>query len=284
MSGFGFRTRNGLIYSMIQGLESVPGVLDLYPNASAAYSLRRLNSSYIANAIRVRRSSDNSELDIGFDISGDLNIATLTSFVGSGNGFITRWYDQSGNSLNATQTTAANQPSIVTAGVLETQLNKPCVRFSRVTSHGLATSVTVNNPFSIISVMSQDLTTVAGTRMLNSTAAGTNSIISIKRNDGLSVYTGSVVLGNFPFQNSNQPYLISFLRQTSTSYIYQDASIVPNTSTLSTGWGGFEMSTPTFGTGEAFAGKISEVIIYPVNQNSVVSAIHSNINSYYSIF
>jgi hypothetical protein len=33
-----------------------------------------------------------------------------------GNGFVTTWYDQSGNSRNATQSTAASQPQIVSAG------------------------------------------------------------------------------------------------------------------------------------------------------------------------
>jgi hypothetical protein len=52
-----------------------------------------------------------------------------TNVVRTGDGFITIWYDQSGNGRNATQTTPDNQPRIVNAGVIETQNGKPVVRF-----------------------------------------------------------------------------------------------------------------------------------------------------------
>ena len=95
-------------------------LLDLVPaQAAAAYSLRRLRKSYTGAAIRVRRSSDNSELDVGFTASGNLDTSTLLSFVGAGSGFITTWCDQTGNGRHSIQATAANQPRIVNAGTLE---------------------------------------------------------------------------------------------------------------------------------------------------------------------
>jgi hypothetical protein len=45
---------------------SFTGLLDDYPNAAAAYSLRLLRTAYTGDAIRVRRASDNTEQDIGF--------------------------------------------------------------------------------------------------------------------------------------------------------------------------------------------------------------------------
>jgi hypothetical protein len=100
--------------------------------SQAAYSLRKLRSAYTGNAIRVRRSSDNAEADIGFTLGGDLNTAALINHVGSGpldNGFITTWYDQSGNGRNAAQTTPGGQPRIVTNGAIETQNGQPAPRF-----------------------------------------------------------------------------------------------------------------------------------------------------------
>lgn len=104
-------------------------LLDDYPNAAAAYSLRKLDKDYSGSAIRVRRSNDNAESDIGFTSSGDLDTASLKTFVGSNNAFITTWYDQSGNSRNATQGTAANQPRIVNAGVIDRTNSKPVVNY-----------------------------------------------------------------------------------------------------------------------------------------------------------
>jgi len=103
------------------------GLLDDYPNAAAAYSLRKLDKDYAGNAIRVRRSNDNAESDIGFTSSGNLDTATLKTFVGANSGFVTTWYDQSGNVRNATQATAANQPRIVNAGVVDRQNGKPAI-------------------------------------------------------------------------------------------------------------------------------------------------------------
>ncbi|MFY7964597.1 MAG: arabinofuranosidase catalytic domain-containing protein, partial [Chitinophagaceae bacterium] len=97
--------------------------------ATSAYSLRKLSADYAGAAIQVIRSSDNFTLDIGFTASGDLDTAALKSFVGSNNAFVTTWYDQSGNARNVTQTTAANQPSIINAGVIFRRGNKPTVFF-----------------------------------------------------------------------------------------------------------------------------------------------------------
>jgi hypothetical protein len=107
---------------------SFTGLLDLYPNAAVAYSLRRLRSGYTGSAIRVRRSSDNAEQDIGF-VDNVLDTASLLTFVGAGDGFVTTWYDQSGLGSDATQTTAGVQPEIVLGGVLWEQNGKPAVRF-----------------------------------------------------------------------------------------------------------------------------------------------------------
>lgn len=96
---------------------------------TVALSLRQLSASYTGPAIRVRRSSDNTEIDIGFTAEGDLDTTSLLDFCGSGDGFISIWYDQSGNGFNATRSGAAGQPRIVSAGVLDLMGTKPGVRF-----------------------------------------------------------------------------------------------------------------------------------------------------------
>lgn len=106
-------------------------LLDMYPGAAAAYSTRLLSNAYAGPAIRVRRSDDNAESDIGFDASGNLNETELTTFVGAASGFVTTWYDQSGNARNATQATAANQPRIVNAGVVDKVNGRVSPRFTQ---------------------------------------------------------------------------------------------------------------------------------------------------------
>jgi hypothetical protein len=101
-------------------------LLDLYPGAAVAYSLRQLSSDYGGYAIRVRNSSD-QELDIGFNSSGELDTVTLLNHCGGGDGFVKTWYDQSGNGKDATQTTATNQPQIVSSGAIIYSGTKPTI-------------------------------------------------------------------------------------------------------------------------------------------------------------
>lgn len=96
------------------------------------YSPLRLYALFKASknstrAIRIRRSSDNTETDIGF--SGiELDTASILSFVGAGDGFVTRMYDQSSVPVDAWNTVAAQQPYIVQSGVLVTKNGKPALR------------------------------------------------------------------------------------------------------------------------------------------------------------
>jgi uncharacterized protein (TIGR02145 family) len=112
---------NGTTWQKVAGgSPSIPTVLDKVALPSlCAYSLRKLSACYTGNAIRVIRSSDNTQQDIGFDANGNLNQTALLAFAGSGSAFVAIWYDQSGNGRNATtQNNGDNQ--IVNNGVINT--------------------------------------------------------------------------------------------------------------------------------------------------------------------
>ena len=80
---------------------------------------------------------------------GDLDTAALLSFVGGGSGFVTTWYDQSGNARNATQTTAGAQPQIVSNGVLEAINGKPEIRFDGANDYLAAASPLIDTTHSL---------------------------------------------------------------------------------------------------------------------------------------
>jgi hypothetical protein len=103
--------------------------LDRFNQIGAAFSLRRLRNSYLGPCIKVRRDSDNAEMDIRF-VKDKLDTQTLLSFCRSASGFVTTWYDQSVLGLNATQATTSSQPRIVNVGVLETNAGYPCIQFN----------------------------------------------------------------------------------------------------------------------------------------------------------
>jgi hypothetical protein len=83
-----------------------------------AYSINKVISAYGGSALRVRRSSDNAEQDIGFSGSA-LDTTSLASFVGSDSAYVTIMYDQSGVGGNLIQATTSKQPRIVNAGVYD---------------------------------------------------------------------------------------------------------------------------------------------------------------------
>jgi hypothetical protein len=112
----------GTLYSIIPSID----LLDRYTGAAAAYSLRSLSKS-TTNVVKVRRSSDDAELDF---TASQVSDGTLANWVGATeDGFVTTWYDQSGNTNNATQATAASQPKIVSSGTLVTENGKAAVLF-----------------------------------------------------------------------------------------------------------------------------------------------------------
>lgn len=86
----------------------------LSPSPRSACSLKKLISTATL-AIRVRRSSDDAEQDIGF--SGDaLDTTSLASFVGGNSAYIVTTYDQTGNGEHCVCSSNAKQPRIVNAG------------------------------------------------------------------------------------------------------------------------------------------------------------------------
>lgn len=108
-------------------------LLDSFPDAAFAYSLNKLRSNYSGNCLRIRRGSDNQELDIGFS-GKQINLSAIASFCGASTGNVVTWYDQTTNNVNATQTIASRQPQIynatgLPAGQVYNASNVPAISF-----------------------------------------------------------------------------------------------------------------------------------------------------------
>lgn len=154
------RTEGGFSVTFIlppQGFDLVePAILllDLFPGAKAAYSLRLLRSLYEGPAIRVKRTSDNTELDIGFFPNGNLDTIALEAFVGSSDGLITILYDQSGNDINLdNQPTDSKLPRIVIAGITQTSMDRPSLFFDGINDDLLST-ISLSSPASNLFIFS----------------------------------------------------------------------------------------------------------------------------------
>lgn len=274
---------------------SLPLLLDTYSGATAAYSLRKLNTAYIGYAIRVRRSSDNTSLDIGFDANGNLDTTTMLSFVGANNGFVSIWYDQSGSNNNQTSSTLIKQPKIIDNGSLITKNSKPALYFS--SSIMQSNRIFSSSDFSIFSTISGNpgqsnavfLAQHAGTADVGRTvflspsdAASPYDKLKIFFNNGNSynIFGNNVALNNtlkLAHSTSNGAGLVT------TLYINgnQDAQLTGQSWTpYNTNFTIGDLGSST----SPFTGYSNEIICYTTNQLTNRTGIESNINTYYSIY
>lgn len=271
-------------------------LLDLYPSAAAAYSVRKLRSAYSGSAIRVRRSSDNAEQNIGFDGSGNLDTTSLTSFCSGTNGFVTTWYDQSGNGRNATQTTAANQPQIVSSGSVILTNTKPAMTFSGISNYfQFSSNFASFNNTSIFNVVepSTYLGAAANARFYD-LYDGTYHIQYLRDAGSALLHTKNTLwqsgLDATQYTTQNAPtaqFLSSVLALSTSNDLYFNNTIQSKTSSSNVG------STGTIGViGQRadilsitqFIGNYQELIVYQSNQITNLTGINSNINTYYGIY
>lgn len=224
----------------------LPYLLDTYSGAGAFYSLRRVSSSYSGDLIVVRRDSDDDE-DI-FPLSGGLlNIASINSFLGGANGFVSWLDDQSGNGKAISQTTLANQPRIATAGSVLVDANgNPYLKFDGTNDYLFRTAKIGlwDQNATLISYVAKKQYTGSGSKMIYSegsssstgpyhtgyhTAATTSNVFV--RNDT------TTQLVNNSWTNANNAYYInnvSIRKTANQSRVYSNAALV-NTDSASAG-------------------------------------------------
>ena len=177
--------------------DSVTGTL------TAAFSLRKVRTAYAGSAIRVRRTTDNALQDIGFDTNGNLDTAALNSFLGSANGRVRTWYDQSGNGRDFTNTVNTTQPIIYDFSVGGTILNNGRPTLSMVGQGFLGATQWFNNADQYASIVVDSRTTVL-TGILTSRAAGTDTSPAMYYAAGPAPSTARSGAGCGAFNNANQ--------------------------------------------------------------------------------
>jgi hypothetical protein len=271
-------------YPLISIMPKTPaftGLLDIYPSASVAYSLRKLRSAYTGNCIKVRRSSDNTSQDIGF-INNVLDTASLLTFCGVGDGFVSEWYDQSGNTKNATQITAANQPRIVNAGVLDLVNGKAAVLGDGVSDTLFNNTLSLSNPSSIFTVVDKvGNTGVFGLITGLNRLGGAFSLTTT----GYTFYQDGAVFSP-TYVNNNQALLVAKTSTTGTDWeFYGNNTVVTNSGeNIGTAIGTRVYLFDRFAAGSRANMYMQEYIVWNSNQMANRAGIQTNINTYYNIY
>jgi hypothetical protein len=284
-------------------------LLDITPSYPAYSVARKLNSSYSGPALRVQRSGDSTQQDIGF-VDNLLDVSDLLSFVGVGTGTVVALYDQNDPDTIAHLNTSSAFPTIVTAGTLitldssdstPTMLCNGTTQFivtqqSAVqTSYGTVTDNEIMMVGNIVSKPSANAISYVfgntgfgespGTE--NSAAAGTYSRAfgnwGPTTKTGATAATVSIPQNGRALFNVKTDYDVSngsfvWVNNNNQNYTY-GSSAVESTNAKSISIGRY----PAGGHYENI--KVSEFIMYPLlDSGTTRTDVRTNINNFYSIY
>jgi len=200
------------------------------------------------------------------------------------NGFVSTWYDQSGNANDATQATTTEQPKIVDAGSLVT---------GGIDFDGVDDVLEMSNMFSGTTAVSQfivgnaDTTAISESMVAQGNTSGAaggawhiTSEIAI-RCSGNSTYDDD-------FVDANSLLLSTLLPASSTSAdvdMFLNGIQLGQVGTTSTTMN-LTISAATIGAGglNHFDGRLNEIIAYNIDQSANRVGIEANINDFYSIY
>lgn len=285
----------------IAGVGIINPAADIAGAPAFAYALERMVSSYVGACVKVRRSSDNAEADIGFLIDGRLDTVSLLQHCGSGDGFVRTWYDQSGNARHLQQSTTTKQFQIVSSGALVTLNGKPSMDVVAANSQNMLTAssfdLTGTTSAVLSAVFSAD--TISGTVLCdhssgaNYTTGGFGVFIGNFGSGRIEVAAGSAsaatrlvnyVSGMTSGQTNALSATIDPSRSTSDSRIRirwnaadQDEAQTGVVGTLSTGC--FKSGTLAVGSASVsngyFDGKISQIALFTAPTMEKVAAVET---------
>ena len=254
--------------------------------AAAAYSVRKLTNR-VSVAMTIRRDSDSTETDIGFDSNGNLDESAITAFCTGTTCRVASWKDQSGNDNHAVQTTAAKQPTIYTGGAIVKENGKPAIQ---------GTSSSTELVAAISHTVTAQSTFGTGTFVY-----GLNDRF-ISQNNGGNDYSASdvYIIGYASATNEMSSFLDAAARSSVTvsnnqhilfSSVHSGSSLL-NAVNGTTGTAYADTLNSTFsrlgimGTGgsvaEGWQGKMQEVVMYDADKSTDRTDIESNIGDYFT--
>ena len=217
------------------------------------------------------------------------------------NGFVETWYDQSGNSRDITQTTADNQPKIVSSGALVTATNNlPAIDFTTSVTRLVRTEFLTGQLSTYFSTYQGEAGDSAETQVVVRQGANyriSNSIQTsgkiraqlrdgggdaVNLDAGGDLATGSPLLQTTLIGARGANGLTVFVNGASEAN--GDTSDIEDTDFAAADSGDFAIGAIYNSNSFDFVGKGQEFIFYHSNLSSDRTVIESNINNHYSIF
>ena len=238
-----------------------------------AFSVRKISST-ATNCLRVRRTSDSTEQDIGFS-GNDLDTASLESFCSATDGVVVKWYNQGtgGATYDASQSTASLQPLIVSSGTTITTGSKPAIQVDSTLNMNLP----VSNPGNLnTQIFVHQTNTQKTVNYVSSGRIGWNG--SLGGINGLYVYDGSTI-GSLTGEDLNRH--LGFFYYNSNWYIAKDGASATSFGSVT---GQFGVTNMCNTGGQSNPSYTQEAIFFSADESANKAALESDINGYYSIY
>jgi hypothetical protein len=231
--------------------------------------VRKLDKDYTGYCMKVREDSGDTEADIGFDGSGDLDTAAIATHCGSANGYVVTWYDQSGNSNNATQSTAGSQPQIYNGTAVLTLNGKPVLSPPNNGRMQIGTSIDLSsaNSFFYVGYADRDGKDVMGmdTTPLYRMSNGSTSNCTFGFSPAPTYFHNGVEQTTIPTRDEAYDFMSVGQRL------------------LSADFGDRAGTTLHIGGASTYMIQAQELIVYLTDQSSNRTGIESDIDTYFSI-
>jgi len=261
-------------------------LLDDYPSAEIAYSVRKLRTGYTGSSIRVRRSvSPFDETNIGFDSNGDLDTAAIVSFGGSDSLTVSIWYDQSTNGVNAAQSTATAQPVIYDGSAVITKGGNPALSCETSLKYLQCAS---GLDFSDISVSSVYSDMNGGGHILGMQTSNGNGWRLQAHSTGGRLRAGGTNVNSSLSNVSIHTLQTAFAYGgNGTTYINQTGSSTVSASIGTTTSYNFKIgATYAPGSWSWAQGRYQEVVVWDSSSVDINdrTGIESNVNTYFSVY
>jgi len=206
--------------------------LDNVSNTKLAIGLRKLKTSYAGPCLRLRRGSDNAELDFGFN-GNALDTGAISTWLNGATGYCVTLYDQSGNFGNVSQPDTSSQPTINLNGYN----GKPVLHFN---SQQLLTNfANYPSPFTAIYGARQ----TGGSRGRVLSAVNNNWLLGYWNGAKQQAYYEGWVSSNpgNPASDDNY-YIYTGTSNGLTSQLYENSTLIENNSGGVTGPHGIELN------------------------------------------
>lgn len=257
-------------------------ILDDVAGSSGGWSVsRQLRSAYSGAAIRVRRSSDNAEQDIGFT-AGILDESELETFGSGTDCYITTIYNQSAGAFDdMVQGTAGSQPQIVVSGAMNKDANGNAYAAFDGVADRLNIADSYNAPWTIYSVFEGGGSLANNDRIYGAGSAWgalrwrTSNTELIYDNNASSISLGTALADSTLYMFRHGTDL------TNITAVVNNGTEETAASTDSTSRSGFAMGSASTNYANV---NFFEMLFYESDVTANDSTVQSSINDQYSIW